>query len=123
MAAGETLANVAALFAEFAARLVAADVLEIVLDASGGELEVLGEEWTLHLEGWPGRPLAWLALDDEPDDPAELTVALNAALDEESIAAFVAVDAALGRTLSAALRASHDPLSTALADRTSAIGA
>jgi hypothetical protein len=113
----ERLGAIAARFVESGARLIAADALEIALNADAGELDVFGEEWTLHLEGWPTRPLAWLALDDEPDDPADLSVALATALDAEAVAVLAEVDVSLSRALSAALRASHDPLSAALADR------
>jgi hypothetical protein len=117
-----SLLTIARRFEEYGARLIAADALEIALDAAAGELDVFGDEWTLHLEGWPTRPVAWLALDEEPDDPADLAAALDAALDDESIAVLAAVEVSLGRALTAALCAAQDPLSTALADRLMASG-
>jgi hypothetical protein len=118
MAAGGTMAEVAATFREFLAALIDADLLDVVVDAAGA-VEAIGEEWTLHLEGWPERPLAWLALDDEPDDPAEVAAALQEAINGETVAALAAADARLGGALARALGASGDPLSRTLADQLS----
>jgi len=112
----ENLAGVATIVEESLAALIAADAVEVALDAATGELEAIAEDWTLHLEGWPDRPLAWLALDDEPDDTAQIPIAVVAAFDAATLAALAAVDERLGGALVAALRAAHDPLSDELAD-------
>lgn len=119
--AREKLAGVAAILDETLAALVAVGALDVELDAESGELEVVGEEWTLHLEGWPQQPLAWLALDDEPDDPAEIPAALLAVLDPKTLASLARADGRLGGDLVAALRAAHDPLADELADTLEAL--
>ena len=111
----ENLAGVAAILEESLAPLIAADALDVVLEDDGGALEAIAEDWTLHLEGWPDQPRAWLALDDEPDDPAELPTALAAALADDALAALTVADERLGGSLATALRAVHDPLADVLA--------
>ena len=111
----ENLAGVAAILEETLGTLVAAGALGVELDAEAGELEAVAEEWTLHLEGWPLQPLAWLALDDEPDDPAEIPAALLAVLDPKILGSLARADGRLGGDLVAAFRAAHDPLADELA--------
>ena len=117
----ENLAGVAAVLEDTLAPLVAADRLDVELDAEAGELEAIAEEWTLHLEGWPHQSLAWLALDDEPDDPGEIPAMLLAVLDPTTLTALARADWRLGGDLVAALRAAHDPLSDELAETLEAL--
>jgi hypothetical protein len=117
----ENLAGVAAVLENTLAPLVAAGALDVELDAEAGELEAIAEEWTLHLEGWPQQPLAWLALDDEPDNPGEVPAALLAVLDPTTLTALARADWRLGGDLVAALRAVHDPLSDELAETLEAL--
>ena len=85
---------------------------------SADELDVAGEEWTLHLEGFPGPRLAYLAVEDEPEvpTPESVRVAREASVPSGALAAMVALDAQLGGALVSALRASNDLLSFDLAD-------
>jgi choline dehydrogenase-like flavoprotein len=117
MSTEPTAAALASRIEEVGADLLARDAFELSLNASAGELDVVGDEWTLHFEGLPTQPLAWLAVDDEPDDPAEFPAVIHAYLDDETLAMLGAVDHSLGQVISAAMKASRDPLSLALADR------
>ena len=117
----ENLAGVAAILEEALARPIAADAVEIAVDAAAGEVEAIAEEWTLHLEGWPDRPVAWLALDDEPDDPAAVPLILLTILDRPALKALAAADVRLGGALVDALRTAHDPLSAELAEHLAAL--
>ena len=91
------------------------DVLLGVDEDAPEAVEVTADAWTLHIERWPGGA-AFIALESEPegDDPAEGNVALRKALGA-GIGAFAAVDDTLEGALTAALRASGDPLSARLA--------
>lgn len=80
------------------------------------ELDVSGDDWTLHLEGWPDQPLAWLALDDEPEETMDRRSELRRALGADVLAALAAADTQLSGRLGEALRAGADPLSIDLAD-------
>ncbi|HEV2108078.1 MAG TPA: hypothetical protein VGR16_07430, partial [Thermomicrobiales bacterium] len=73
----ETLAALRAAFALSSST----EEAEVVEDVDGG-IDVMGEEWTFHAEGWPGPAIAWLALDDEPEGQGEqaLRAACEAAL-------------------------------------------
>ena len=117
----ENLAGVAEVLEDALAALVGAGTLDVELDADAGELEVVADEWTLHLEGWPQQPLAWLALDDEPDDPGQIPAALLAVFDPKTLKALAVADWRLGGDLVAALRAAHDPLADELADTLDAL--
>ena len=99
----------------FAADL-ASEELSILPDADGA-LDLVADDWTLHLDGWPGPREVWLVVDDEPEDPDPATARdlLFGLLDPGRLAALRAVDARLGGTVTATLRQSGDPLSMALA--------
>ena len=103
----------AALRGAFAAALKSGEV-DVVEDATAGEVEILADDWTLHLEGWP-LTTAWFALDDDPVSPAEQRAALTAALSRGGLAALRDADTRLAGALTAALAASDDPLSATLA--------
>ena len=107
--------DVVALFNEALAEPIAADDLEVTSSADGTEIEIIAEAWTFHLEGWPGQPVAWLALDDEPDTAAERRAALEAAIPGDVLAMLASVDRTLGGAIVAALGATGDPLSAELA--------
>ena len=94
---------------------IAADEVDVLTGEEPGVVEVAGEEWTLRLEGWPDRPVAWLALDDEPDAVEERRAAREAAIGDAFEAVLARVDRRLGGALAAALAASGDPLSLDLA--------
>ncbi len=97
------------------APLVAADEVDIESGTEPGVVEVAAEAWTLHLEGWSDRPLAWLAIDEEPDDAGKLGAARSAAMGSEALAALTRADAKLNGGIRDALAASDDPLSLDLA--------
>lgn len=97
------------------ASLVEADEVDIEIGPGPGEVEVVAETWTLHLEGWPDRPLAWLALDEEPEDTKELRAARIAAMGSEAMRALIQADAQVNGGIRTALIASDDPLSMDLA--------
>jgi len=76
---------------------------------------VIGGEWTVHLEGWPDGSIAFLAIDDEPDDPKKLATLRVRAITPAVEEALVEIDGRLDGGLRAALVASGDPLSIDLA--------
>jgi hypothetical protein len=80
-----------------------------------GDLEVVTDEWTLRVEQGP-ELVAWLALDNEPEDASALASARHEAMGLPVEHALAAVDRRMDGTLSNALRASGDPLSADLAD-------
>ncbi len=108
----ETLAALRAAFAT----LSSADEAEVVEGDDDG-IDVIGEEWTFHAEGWPGPAIAWLALDDEPDEENDRSIreACEAALPPEAFAALAAADQQLNGALRASLVATLDPVSRDLA--------
>jgi hypothetical protein len=80
-----------------------------------GELDVATDDWSLHIEGWPDG-VAFLAIDDEPDDPAQYTAARRAVMPAEVEQALAAADREVGGALSRALAASGDPFSRAFCE-------
>jgi hypothetical protein len=100
--------------ARLAAALTAA--LRTVLDpdefdvtpAPAGALDVATDDWTLRFEDWPIGP-AWLAIDDEPDDPSAYASARRRVMSEAVERALAEADRAVGGALTRALRASGDP--------------
>ncbi|MDP9469863.1 MAG: hypothetical protein M3Q71_04230 [Chloroflexota bacterium] len=110
----DTESLIAALRDSFAS-LIEADEADVEAGPAFGEVEVVGETWTLHLEGLPETPRAWLAIDDEPENAAEIRAAREAAVGPEAMAALVRADTVLGGALSCALSESDDPLSLDLA--------
>jgi hypothetical protein len=86
---------------------VDADDFDVVLGPAG-ELDVSTDDWTLHVEGWPDGT-AWLAIDDEPDEPARYATARRAVMPETVERALAEADHEVGGVLSRALVASGDP--------------
>jgi hypothetical protein len=87
--------------------------VDVVEDAAAGEVEVIADDWTLHLEGWP-LTAAWFALDDDPASPAEQRAALSAALSRGGLPALRDADDRLDGALTSALASSGDALSVTL---------
>jgi hypothetical protein len=85
-----------------------------VTPGAPGELDVATDDWTLHVEGWPNG-VAWLAIDDEPDDPAGYAAARRQVMSEGVERALAEADRAVGGALARALRASGDPFTTQFA--------
>jgi len=90
-------------------------VVDIEVAEDGLEVDVIGDEWTLHLEGWPEGAVAFLALEDEPDDPAKVRAARAKVMSPEVERAIVELDRRLQGSLRAALMGTGDPLSVDLA--------
>jgi hypothetical protein len=82
-----------------------------VTPGTTGDLDVSTDDWTLHIENWPNGP-AWLAIDDEPDDPSAYTTARRQVMNEEVERALAEADRAVGGALTRALQASGDPFTT-----------
>ncbi|HKG27240.1 MAG TPA: hypothetical protein VKB09_16430 [Thermomicrobiales bacterium] len=85
-----------------------------VTRGAAGELDLSTDDWTLHLEGWPTGP-AWLAIDDEPDDPSRYDAARRAVMSEAVERALAEADRAVDGALVRALQAGGDPFSIDLA--------
>lgn len=97
------------------ASLVEADEVDVEAGTEPGTVEVVAEAWTLHVEGWPDHSIAWLAIDEEPEDPKQIRAARAAAMRPEAIEALTRADAQTNSGIRAALVASDDPLSLDLA--------
>ena len=81
-----------------------------IVRSPAGELEVSTDDWTLHVEVWPDG-LAWLAIDDEPEDPARYTPVRRQVMSEAVDRALAEADRAVNGALTRALAASGDPFS------------
>lgn len=90
-------------------------VVDIEVAGDGLEVDVIGDEWTLHLEGWPEGAVAFLAMEDEPDDPGKVRAARAKVMIPEVDGAMVELDRRLEGTLGVALLGTGDPLSMDLA--------
>jgi hypothetical protein len=82
---------------------------EITIDENG-TVTVFTDEWTLELV-LDHVPHAWLALDDEPDDPAALEAERERAMPPSVVKAISRADTTLGGLLRSALSRSPDRLS------------
>jgi hypothetical protein len=87
-----------------------ADEFDLTLDPDTGEIDLSTDDWTLKIERWPGGP-AWLAIDDEPDDPVDYRAARRAVMTEASERALAAANLELDGALSDTLVAGSDPFS------------
>lgn len=94
------------------ATLSSAGEIDVAGDEVGG-LDVMADAWTLHAEGWPGPEIAWLACDDEPDEYDDQ--AMDAIRSSPAVPALIEANRTLDGAIRAALLASGDPLSCALA--------
>jgi hypothetical protein len=84
----------------------------------GTDIAVAGDAWTLYLSGWPGLAVAFVAIEDEPDDAADVDTveaAWHSAVGDDVVAAMMVADLDLNGALTAALDASGDPLSGSIA--------
>lgn len=88
---------------------------DVVLGSERDALEVVTDDWTLRIEQQP-NVVAWLAIDDEPDDPDARQDARRALMPIAVERALAALDRRSDGALGGALRASGDPLSLDLAD-------
>lgn len=110
---------VAAMQSAFAALVESqdADILPTEGDDQN-DIAVAGDAWTLYLSGWPGLGMAFVAIEEEPEedaDPTAVEAAWRSAVPEPAMAAMVVADLELDYALTSALIASADPLSMSLA--------
>src|SRR4029079_11989277 len=105
------------------ARIVA-ETLKEVLDAGafdvipgddGAFVDIATDAWTLRIEGAPVT-IAWLSIDDEPDNLDRLATARQAVMPLAVDRALASADEQLEAALAAALTASGDPLTSDLAE-------
>lgn len=75
-------------------------------------IDVSGDDWTWHVED----DLSYLAIDDEPDDPAAYPAAIEKNLTAPVISALQQIDAPTRIVLCDLLAASGDPISLAFVD-------
>ncbi|CAN5814110.1 hypothetical protein BH20CHL4_BH20CHL4_04220 [soil metagenome] len=90
------------------------DSFEIVPDGQSRALYVSADDWTVNIE-WE-RGIAWLAVDDEPDDAAGYERARRAVMSEAVEDAWRAIDNELAGFLVDALQRSGDAFSIAFAN-------
>ncbi len=100
---------------EAMAELIELGDVDLVRSEDGLELDLFGDEWTVHLERWPTYPAAFAAIDDEPDDPVAIPASRAGIFDAPIHAALQDLDRMLDGALGVALTASGDPLSIDLA--------
>lgn len=96
------------------ADLVEQGAVDIVAGDRDDAWEVQADQWTLAAEGWP-LAAAFLAIDDEPAEDHEMSLALHAALGPGDLAAMRCLDRNLDGALERSLRRSRDALSFVLA--------
>ena len=80
---------------------------DVVPAEGGGELDITTDHWTLHLENAGG----FLAIDEEPVEPAAFATARRAVMSDKVERALAAADRELDGALTTALAASGDPFS------------
>lgn len=85
---------------------------DIVPAADGHALDISTDHWTLHLEAAGG----FLAIDEEPVDPATFAAARRAVMSERVERALAAADRELGAAISSALAVTADPFSLDFVD-------
>jgi hypothetical protein len=103
-------ATVAEAIADALKDVLGADGFDVISDDSGTFVDIATDEWTLRIEGNPVS-LAWLSIEDEPEQESELAAARRAVMPAAVDTALAVADVRLGGALAAALHASHDPLS------------
>ena len=96
------------------ADLIGRGEVDVAPAEEGDGLEIQADQWTLALEGTP-LSVAFLAVDDEPGDPADLEHALTAAIEPGDLTALRDLDHRWEGALRIALQQSGDMLSMQLA--------
>ncbi len=96
------------------AELIGRGEIDVVPAEEGSGLEIQADQWTLAIDGHP-MTVAFLAVDDEPGDPADLDQALEGALEPDDLAALRQLDGRWEGRLRIALQQSGDMLSMQLA--------
>lgn len=80
-------------------------------DDEAGVVELTTDDWTLSIETGHGVPMAFLSIDNEPDEEHEYQIALHDAFRASEIRALTEANRDLDGALAAALDASGDPFS------------
>jgi hypothetical protein len=96
------------------AALIARGEIDVVPGEDGAGIEIQADQWTLAIEGDPPS-VAFLAVDEEPGEMAEMAGALMEAIEPDDLAALRELDRRWSGALRIALQASGDPLSLQLA--------
>jgi hypothetical protein len=91
-----------------------AEAFDVIPGDANAFVDIATDSWTLRFEGTPVT-VAWLSIDDEPDDAKQLLAARRAAMPPDIDQALAIANKRLGGELVSALSASHDPLSLDLA--------
>lgn len=91
------------------------DEFNISVNDETGAIECATDDWTLLIEGVPETPMAWMAIDEEPEDEAGFLRARRGAINPAEEAALRQVDQTLEGLLTQALAASDDPFSQHIA--------
>lgn len=88
---------------------------DLTVDDETGDIELATDDWTLSIGGVPVAPIAWVAIDAEPESAHEYEKARQDAFRSVEIAALRRADLALDGLLNRALIASDDPFSMYMA--------
>jgi hypothetical protein len=110
MASGDQREGIEAIFAG----LIGRGEIDVAPAEEGSGFEIRADQWTLAIEDDPVT-VAFLAVDDEPGDPASLGQALETALEPDDLDALRKLDHRWEGSLRMALQASGDMLSMELA--------
>jgi hypothetical protein len=110
-----TAADIAATMrSELLARLKPIE-FDLKADDATGEIELATDGWTLAISAVSVNPVAWVAIDAEPDSPHEYDKAIKDAFRPHELDALRGIDRALEGLLARALVASQDPFSAHIA--------
>lgn len=99
------------------------DLYDVVPEPDGEAdvVELMMDDWTLHLADWP-EGLAFLAIDEEPDNAAGRALLLERTFYPRLLEAFSRFDAESAGALVGNLRATNDPISVEFAEMVQATG-
>lgn len=111
----ESIDQIVSVLRESLQILIENDDVDLVVASGGDEVEVVADEWTLTVWMPSGTLAAFLAIEDEPEDRAQLSAARKGLMSEAATDALSRANARLDGVLVAALRRSGDPLSEDLA--------
>lgn len=84
---------------------------DLGVDDETGAIELSTDEWTLQIENISKTPVAWFAIDNEPETPDEYAMARHAVVRSVEEAALKRANNALDRLIAHALEASGDAFS------------
>jgi len=88
---------------------------DLTIDGERGTVDLATDDWTIELDPAESGSIAFVSIDQEPDDPGSFAAAIRATFSDKEIAALNRADATLEGEISAALTRSGDPLSEYLA--------